>query len=68
MEAVNITTEYIRLDAFIKFAGLAETGGQAKVMIQNGEILVNGELCSQRGRKLHPGDTVECGGRRFQVA
>ena len=55
-QIVKIDTEYIRLDAMLKLAGAFETGGQAKVSIQNGEVLVNGEPCLQRGKKLYPGD------------
>jgi ribosome-associated protein len=49
----------IRLDQFLKFRGLAATGGQAKVLIQMGEVQVNGEIETRRRRKLHPGDVVE---------
>ena len=55
---VPISTEFIRLDALLKLAGLADTGGSAKQMVQAGEILVNGEICTQRGRKLRPGDRI----------
>ena len=67
MEIVTIETPFIRLDAFLKFAGLLETGGQAKTVVQGGEVQVNGETCTQRGRKLIPGDVVAYGGRRAQV-
>ena len=55
-ETIQITTPFIKLDSLLKLAGIAETGGQAKVSIQNGEVLVNGEPCLQRGKKLYPGD------------
>lgn len=55
-ENVNITTEFIRLDAFLKFKGIAETGGQAKTFIQDGIVKVNGETCTARGKKIHGGD------------
>lgn len=55
---VTIHTEYIRLDALMKLSGCADTGGQAKAGIQEGEVLVNGEVCTQRGKKIRPGDTV----------
>ncbi len=58
MTNINITTEYIKLDAFLKFAGLCETGGEAKIFIQQGQVLVNGEVCTMRGKKLVPGDEV----------
>ncbi|MBR2338842.1 MAG: RNA-binding S4 domain-containing protein [Clostridia bacterium] len=57
----TITTEFIRLDALLKLCALAETGGHAKSMIQNGEVLVNGEVCTMRGKKMRPGDTATVG-------
>lgn len=57
-ETVAITTDFIRLDAFLKFKGIAETGGQAKCFIQDGITKVNGEVCTARGKKIHVGDTV----------
>ncbi len=59
---VPITTEYIKLEALLKLSGVADTGGQAKTMIQNGEVMVNGELCQMRGKKLRSGDRAEVGG------
>ena len=53
---IKIETEYIRLDALLKYAGLVGTGGEAKLAIQNSEVLVNGEPCTMRGKKLRPGD------------
>ena len=67
METIKIETEYIRLDSLLKLSGLVDTGGQAKVMIQNGEVSVNGEPCTMRGKKLRPGDTVSCAEKSFQV-
>jgi len=57
-QIVTIRTEYITLDAFLKWAGVAETGGQAKSIIAAGEVQVNGEPERRRGRKLYPGDRV----------
>ncbi len=57
-ETVVIKTEFIRLDAFLKFKGIAETGGQAKTFIQDGITKVNGEICTARGKKIRNGDTV----------
>lgn len=68
MEKIEITTEYIRLDAFLKLTGMVDTGGQAKFIIQNGEVQVNGETCAMRGRKLRPGDTVSYAGKSFSVS
>ena len=55
-EIVTIDSEFIRLDALLKLAGAADTGGEAKVLIQSGRVLVNDEVCLQRGKKLRPGD------------
>lgn len=57
-EEVIISTEFIRLDAFLKFKGIAETGGQAKTFIQDGIVKVNGEVCTARGKKIRGGDIV----------
>lgn len=57
-QTVTIRTEYITLDAFLKWAGIAATGGQAKSIIAAGEVRVNGEPELRRGRKLYPGDRV----------
>lgn len=59
---IKITTEFIKLDSLLKFAGAAETGGEAKEAVQNGEVLYNGEVCTMRGKKVRPGDTVEFDG------
>ncbi len=55
----EISTEYIKLDSALKFAGAAYTGGEAKEMVQSGEVRVNGEECLMRGKKLRGGDVVE---------
>ena len=54
-----ITTDFIRLDAFLKMNDAVQTGGHAKLVIQGGEVKVNGETCLQRGRKIRKGDRVE---------
>lgn len=61
-ERVKIATEFIKLDALLKFANAAATGGEAKAVIQEGGVRVNGEVCTMRGKKLRPGDRVELGG------
>ena len=66
-EHIKINTEFIKLEALLKFAGVAETGGEAKLAIQNGEVRVNGELCTMRGKKLRPGDRAELDGQIFVV-
>lgn len=67
MQQISIRTEFIKLDALLKYASLAETGGEAKQMVQAGEVKVNGEVCTMRGKKLRPGDVVEAGGQTVQV-
>ena len=66
-ETVKIETEFIRLQDLLKFAGAVETGGEAKVVIQEGEVKVNGEVCTMRGKKLRPGDRAELNGQIFAV-
>ena len=68
MERVVIHTDYIKLDALLKFAGLCETGGEAKERIQAGQVLLNGQVCTMRGNKCVPGDTVELEGRAVRIA
>ena len=63
----EITTEFIRLQDLLKYEGLCETGGMAKVRIQDGEVLVNGEKCTMRGKKIRPGDTVTFVGHTLKV-
>ena len=64
---VKIHTEFIKLEALLKFEGLTGTGGEAKERIQAGEVTVNGEVCTQRGRKLRPGDTAALDGVELRV-
>ena len=59
MEKIRIFTDYIKLDALLKFAGLCETGGEAKELIQGGQVKVNGEVCTMRGKKCRAGETVQ---------
>ena len=66
-ESVKIQTEFIKLDALLKFAGVTETGGEAKEAIQAGEVKVNGEVCTMRGKKLRPGDVVTLEGVELTV-
>ena len=56
------------IDALLKFAGLCETGGEAKELIQGGAVKVNGEVCTMRGKKCRAGDTVELDGQTVQIA
>lgn len=55
---IEITTEFIKLDSLLKFAGIAEVGGEAKFMVTSGAVLVNGEVCTMRGKKIRAGDIV----------
>ena len=64
---LEITTEFIKLDAFLKFAGCVGTGGEAKLLIADGKVLVNGEVCTMRGKKLRDGDSVSLAGESYRV-
>ena len=65
---IKITTEFIRLDAALKLAHLVGSGGEAKIRIQQGEVKVNGEVCTMRGKKLHPGDSAQLGEHLIAVS
>ena len=67
MKTMTITTEYIKLQDLLKLANVVETGGEAKVVIQEGDVTVNGEVCTIRGRKLRPGDDVCFQGKHYTV-
>ena len=67
MEKIKIETEFIKLDALLKFAVLVGSGGEAKLRILNEEVTVNGEVCTMRGKKIRPGDTVEFAGNTLVV-
>ncbi|MBY0757094.1 S4 domain-containing protein YaaA [Clostridium sardiniense] len=58
MKEININTEFIKLDAFLKWAGVASLGSEAKIYILEEMVKVNGEICTQRGKKLRSGDVV----------
>ncbi len=64
---MKIDTEYIKLDSFLKAVGAAASGGEAKMVIMEGLVRVNGEIETRRGRKLYPGDRVETAKRIFMV-
>ena len=64
---VEIRDEYIKLDSFLKYCGAVLSGGEAKELIQGGKVLVNGETCTMRGKKLRDGDTAEVNGKIFVV-
>ena len=67
MENIEITTEYIKLQDLLKFAAAVQTGGEAKFVIQEGDVTVNGEVCTMRGRKIRPGDDVCFDGQHYAV-
>lgn len=64
---ITITTEFIKLDSLLKLAGLCYTGGEAKEVVQAGRVLVNGETCTQRGKKLRDGDSATYAGKTVKV-
>jgi ribosome-associated protein len=68
MRDVSIGSDMIRLGQFLKLADLIDTGGEAKILIASGDVTVNGETDTRRGRQLHPGDVVEVQGRSARVA
>ena len=67
MREIQIQSEFIKLDALLKFANLVSSGDEAKIRISEGEILVNGEPCLMRGKKLRPGDTVTLDGETVKI-
>lgn len=67
MEKISINTEYIKLDQFLKYANVVESGGVAKVVILDGLVKVNGEVCTQRGKKIRVNDIVEFENSKFVV-
>ena len=62
-QTVSITTEFIKLDSLLKFSNVVLTGGEAKLAIQDGDVTVNGQVCTMRGTKIRPGDGVVVGGQ-----
>lgn len=67
MEEIKISTEFIKLDQFLKWTGVCDTGVDAKFFITDGNVKVNGEVELRRGKKLYPGDKVEAAGQTFIV-
>ncbi len=67
-DRIVIHTEFIKLDALLKYAGLCETGGEAKAAVQEGLVSVNGEVCTMRGKKIRPGDHVSFDGTEIGVS
>lgn len=67
MKEIKVSTEIIKLDSFLKWAGAVSLGSEAKMFIQNGEVKVNGTVETQRGKKLRNGDTVEFNGETYKI-
>ncbi len=67
IKEIKITTDYIKLDSFLKLAAAVFTGGHAKMVITGGEVKVNGQVCLMRGKKLYEGDTVEFEEIKYKV-
>ena len=67
MKTITITTEFIKLQDLLKFANLVSSGGEAKERVQAGEVTVNGEVCTMRGKKIRPGDVVAFSGQELKV-
>ena len=66
-QPIAIQSPYIKLDSLLKLANLCMSGGEAKTLILNGEVRVNGDICLQRGKKIVPGDRVDCLGQSLKV-
>lgn len=67
MEEIYIATDFIKLDAFLKYCGAVGTGGEAKIAVADGRVAVNGDVCLQRGKKLRAGDSVRFDGNEYSV-
>ena len=67
MKEVKIKTEFIKLDALLKFGNLVSSGGEAKIVIQEGQVTVNGEACTMRGKKIRSGDVVGFNGEELRI-
>lgn len=66
-ETITIQTEFIKLEALLKFSGIVTTGGEAKEQIQAGQVKVNGTVCTQRGKKIRPGDQISLTNKTLNV-
>lgn len=67
MKVIRIETEYIKLQDLLKFAAAVSTGGEAKILIQEGDVTVNGEVCTMRGKKIRPGDDIALRDEHYTV-
>ena len=67
MKVIHIEAEYIKLQDLLKFAAAVSTGGEAKILIQEGDVTVNGEVCTMRGKKIRPGDDIALRDEHYTV-
>ena len=67
IKEIEIKEDFIRLDSALKLAGFVSTGGHAKIVIQNGEVKINDEVCTMRGKKLRSKDMAEYDGKKFVI-
>ena len=67
MKVIHIETEYLKLQDLLKFAAAVSTGGEAKILIQEGDVTVNGEVCTMRGKKIRPGDDIALRDEHYTV-
>ena len=67
MKVIHIETEYIKLQDLLKFAAAVSTGGESKILIQEGDVTVNGEVCTMRGKKIRPGDDIALRDEHYTV-
>lgn len=67
MTEISINSDFIKLDSFLKWAGVVSLGSEAKMFIQDEAVLVNGEICTQRGKKLRIGDEISIDGEKFKI-
>ena len=67
MKVIHIETEYIKLQDLLKVAAAVSTGGEAKILLQEGDVTVNGEVCTMRGKKIRPGDDVALRDEHYTV-
>lgn len=67
METIKIKDDFIKLGQALKLAGLVDSGVEAKIEIQEGQVMVNGDVELQRGKKIYPGDVIEFEGQQVKV-
>lgn len=67
IEKIGISTEFIKMDSLLKYAGVCMTGGEAKTLIEEGMVFFNGEVCAMRGKKVRPGDRVTVGDVTLEI-